>query len=271
MKRTGTLFLGALIAIAAILSSCSDDTEAPGNPPELPPKASLSVNLGNFTQNEGGRVDQTTAKNNFSFAALNVGFWQTIVGATIVIPSVAFEAAFDHSFEYQESDGRWKSEYTFGQNGSMITAELFAENTGETVIWEMYLSQEGAFDRFLWFTGESRVDNTGGEWVLHASPENPREVLTIDWDRVEGDAVYSLYTLTDETSEKSGSYIEYGLSSESDFTHFYDVSITDTEEDDYDLNILFNQETKVGRVKSNTYFGDSDYRCWDETLEDVDC
>lgn len=271
MKRLGTIFLGALVALGVILSSCSEDSENPGNPPELPPRASMSVNLGNFPQNEGGRVDNSTAKTNFAFAALNVGFWQTIVGATIVIPAVAFDAASDHSFEYQESDGRWKSEYTVGQGGSLITAELFAETTGETVKWEMYLSQAGSYDQFLWFTGESRVDNSGGEWTLYASPQSPREVLTIDWDRVEGDAVNSLYTLTDETSTKTGSYIEYGVSAESDYSHYYDVSVVDTEDDDYDLSILYNEETKVGRVKSNAYFGDPDWRCWDESFDDTAC
>ncbi len=271
MRRTGAIFLGAIIALAAILSSCSDDAEGHGNPPELPPSASLSVNLGNFPQNEGGRVDAASASGNFAFAAINVAVWQTIIGGAIVIPAVAFEGATDQTFQYSESEGKWISEYTVGTGGKLITAELLAEVTGETVIWEMYLSQDGSFDRFLWFTGESRVDNSGGEWTLYASPQRPVEVLTIDWDRVEGEAINSLFTLVDADNSKINSYIEYGLTSEAGFSHYYDVSITDTAGDDYDLYIYFNEETKVGRVKSTAYFGDDTWRCWDETLEDTDC
>jgi hypothetical protein len=270
MKRTGAVVLGAIIAITVILSSCKDDVEDHGTPPELPPQASLSVNLGNFPQNGSGRIDQTTASGHFAFSALNVVFWQSIVGASIALPAVAFEAAIDHPFQYSEADGKWVSTYTIG-SGQLMTAELFAEVTGETVIWEMYLSQEDSFDRFLWFTGESNLDNTGGAWVLYASPERPVEILTIDWDRVAGDAVNSLYTLVDSGNSKNGSYVAYGLTSETGFTHYYDVSVVDTEGDDYDLYIYFDEETKQGKVKSTAYFGDEGWRCWDEALEDTDC
>ena len=271
MKRTGAIFLGAIIALTAILSSCSDDSEDHGTPPELPPSSSMSVNLGNFPQNGGGRVDATDGSGNYAFAALNVGIWQTIIGASIIIPAAAFEAATDQSFQYSESEGKWISEYSVNAGGQAIDAELLAEVTGETVIWEMYLSVDGQFDRFLWFSGESRVDNSGGEWVLYASPQRPVEVLTIDWDRVEGDAVNSLFTLVDADNSKSSSYIEYGLTTEAGFSHFYDVSISDSEGDDYDMFIYFDEETKVGKVKSNAYFGDDNWRCWDDTFEDTDC
>lgn len=271
MKRTGAIFLGAIIALAAILSSCNNDSEDHGTPPELPPSASLSANLGNFPQNGGGRVDAADGSGHYVFAALNVGIWQTIVGAAIVIPAAAFQEAFDHSFQFSEAEGKWVSEYSVGAGGQVINAELYAEVTGETVIWEMYLSQEDQFDRFLWFSGESRVDNSGGEWTLYASPQRPVEVLTIDWDRVEGEAINSLFTLVDAENSKTSSYIEYGLTAETGFTHYYDVSITDTEGDDYDLYIYFNEETKVGKVKSNAYFGDDAWRCWDDAFEDTEC
>lgn len=271
MKRTGAIILGAFIALTAILSSCSDDSENPGTAPTLPPASSMSVNLGNFPQNEGGRIDYTNTKTNFALAAGNVVLWQTILASSIVIPAAAFEEAFNHDFQYSESAGKWVSEYSVNVAGAAITAELYAEVTGETVIWEMYLSQEGAFDQFLWFSGESNLDNTGGEWVLYASPQRPVEVLTIDWDRVEGEAVNSLYTLVDASSTKNGSYIEYGVTTEAGYTHFYDVSITDSEDDDYDLFILYNEENYTGSVKSNAVFGDDAPRCWDEALEDTEC
>ncbi|MEQ9303172.1 MAG: hypothetical protein RJQ14_04590 [Marinoscillum sp.] len=271
MKRIGIIFLGFLIAVSVLMVGCGEDVENPGNPPELPPKASLTANLGNFPQNEDGRVDETNAKGNFLFAAVNVGFWQTLVGAAIVIPAAAFEAAFDESFEYVASERKWKSSYTVGTSGSLISAELYAENKGETVGWEMYLSQEGQFDRFLWFTGESRVDNTGGEWILYTTPADPKEVLHIDWDRNGADFINSKYVMVDSESSKEGSFIEYGLSTEADFTHYYEVSVVDTEGDDYDAFILFNETTTEGRIKSEAYFGDSDFRCWDDGLEDIDC
>lgn len=271
MKRIGITFLGLLIALSVLIVGCSDDTENPGNPPQLPPKASLSANLGTFPQNGDGRVDEANAKTNFVFSAVNVGFWQTTLGAVIFIPAAVFEAAFGHDFQYLEDQERWKSEYTVDVNSQEVTAELFAENNGETVSWEMYLSVEGQYDDFLWFTGESRADNTGGDWVLYGGPSEPREVLRIDWDREGDDFINSKYTLVDSESAREGSFVEYGLSTEATFTHYYEVSIEDSEGENYDAMILYNETTTEGRVRSESHFGDAEWRCWDANQEDIDC
>ncbi|MEQ8470843.1 MAG: hypothetical protein RIC35_06635 [Marinoscillum sp.] len=271
MNRIGIKFLSLVIGVSMLFVSCSEDSENAGNPPELPPKASLSANLGTFPQNGDGRVDETQTKTNFAFSAINVGFWQTAIGVVIFIPAKAFEAAFNQDFQYLSDEKRWKSEYTVNVNNQAVTAQLFAKNNGETVSWEMYLSAEGQYEDFLWFTGESRVDNSGGDWVLYGGPSEPREVLRIDWDREGDNFIHSKYVLVDTESAKSGSFVEYGLSTEADFSHYYEIFVVDTQGDDYDAHILYNETSTEGRVKSEAHFGDADWRCWDENQDDIDC
>lgn len=272
MKRNGIILIGLLVALSAFISSCSDDSETnPGEAPSLPPQGSLSANLGNFPQNEGGRA--VYAKDYFGFAAVNVGFWQTVLGASLVIPATAFDEAFDHSFTYLEDQGKWKSEYTVNVNGKSLTAQLFADrdDDGEEVKWEMYLSLEGQYEDFLWFTGESRTDNTGGEWTLYGGPGEPREVLEIEWEREDGAPVQSKYVLIDEQSDRSGSFIAYGETDEAGFSHYYEVSVESDSAEDYDATIYFNETTKEGRVKSESHYGDADWRCWDANFENTTC
>lgn len=260
------------VALLMISVGCSDDSETNPTPPQLPPQASMSVDMGNFSSNQ---EKSSTAEDvsNFQFAAGNVLFWQTLLAIDLAVPVAAFNEAFNRSFEYLRDDNRWKSEYSFTIGNKMITATLYAEkrDSNSTVIWEMYLSSEGRYEDFLWFSGESKLNNSGGQWVLYKSPDEPRATLTIDWEKADGAAVNSTYTLVDNESDREGSYIEYGLSSETGFTHFYEVSIVSQSSNDYDLSILFNNSSRVGRVKSTAQYGNSDWNCWNEDLENVNC
>lgn len=271
MKRYLALIFSAAMLSMSLFTACTDETENPENAPELPPQASMSAEIGNFPQNGSGRVDATLAKSNFLFASVNVIYWQTIVAAGVVVPAAAFQEAFNHPFTYDKASKEWKSEYSVQAGGKTVEATLVASRTeSETIHWEMYLTVSGQFEDYLWFSGDSRVDNTGGDWVIYAGPQASGTLFKIDWDRDGDDFLYSKYTLTNESS-RVGSYIAYGETDEEGFSHFYEVSITDTEGDDYDANIYFDETTKVGKVKSQAYFEDELWHCWDENLDDVSC
>lgn len=273
MKTLKLKFLYALVAAMVLFSTCSDD-DGDGTPtaPQLPPEESMSANMGDFPSNgESSQAYSTEERTHFNFAAGNVLIWQTLLNVQLAIPVAAFHEAFNHSFEYLDAQGRWKSEYAVAVGNQNITATLYAEKTDGRVEWEMYLTLPGQFENYLWFSGESALDNSGGTWVLYRSPSEPRPLLEIEWEREDGAAINSTYTLVDAQADKNGSYIQYGLTSETSFTHYYQVSITSQSEDDYDALIYYNQETRIGSVQSVSYFGDDTFRCWDSNFDNTDC
>ena len=273
MKTFSKKLFSALIACLIVFSSCSEDNgESNPTAPQLPPQQSMSANMGGFPSNgEGSAANSGEARTHFNFAAGNVLFWQTLINVQLAIPVAAFQEAFNHSFEYLDSDGIWKSEYDVSVANKSMTATLYADRSGNQIEWEMYLSLPGEFDNFLWFSGESNLDNSGGTWVLYRSPSEPRAALQIDWQKENDATIKSTYTLIDTQADKSGSFIEFGLSSEAAFTHYYEVSVKSESSEDYDALIYYNQETRIGSVTSVSYFGDNDKRCWNSSLENTDC
>jgi hypothetical protein len=49
---------------------------------------------------------------------------------------------------------------------------------------------------------------------------------------------------------------------------FYDIYGA---EEDRLLETEWNRDAQAGRVRDEVFFGDADWRCWDETLQDIDC
>ncbi|WP_339608710.1 hypothetical protein [uncultured Roseivirga sp.] len=273
MKNLKTLSLCLTMAISVLFVGCSKDSDTNPGAPTLPPQSSIAPDMGSFSSNqENGAANlEGQDQSNFGFAALNVIFWQSLLTVDLAIPVAAYKEAFNHSFEYLNDEDRWKSEYSATVGDRNITATLYAEKVGASASWKMYLSSEGEFENFLWFSGTSRLDNTSGEWTLFKSPDEPRQLLSIDWEN-ENDTEFKLtYNLVDTESDKEGSYIEYGSTDEDAYTHFYDVSIVSKADEDYDVSILFNNNTKVGRVKSEAHFNSSDWFCWNESFQNQTC
>ncbi|MHA7099157.1 hypothetical protein [Roseivirga pacifica] len=279
MKTLKLKLASTLLAVLVVFTACSDD-DGSQNPssPELPPEASMSANLGNFPSNGESSGNGSAANleqndhSNFAFAATNVVFWQTILNVQLAIPVAAFHEAFNHSFEYLPEQAKWRSEYTVQVNNQSITATLYAEyNNADQIEWEMYLTAPGQFEDYLWFRGESQTDGSGGTWYLSKGPAQSGEVLSITWDRQGENVVNAIYTLVDEQSERNGSYIEYGVTTESGYTHFYDISIVSETEADYDVLIYYNEDTQEGTVRSEAHFETSTFMCWDSDFQNTAC
>ena len=47
----------------------------------------------------------------------------------------------------------------------------------------MYISKEGFFEDFLWYTGESDFWATEGTWTLRKGPDQDVDLLLIEWSR----------------------------------------------------------------------------------------
>ncbi len=276
--------LYAMLAFALMFSvSCeksSDSTET--DAVILPPYESMAVDFNDFlgaSSNTGKTV--TTANkidNNWLYPRIVVGIWNTALFTHLAVPVASFKSAFSHK-ALSLGDQKWQWSYTVDGFTGQYTARLTGELSDDVVIWKMYVTKTGvgAFEEFLWFSGEAKKDGSQGHWVLNESAERPHKMLRIDWKR-ENDEIGSIkYSWVRELNEEEsddlfkGSYLEYGLQ-EGDYNVFYTVHAYDENIEAFvDINIEWNNSNFNGRVKAPSYFEDEAWHCWDSNGDDIAC
>lgn len=273
------LFFTVLLASFFVLSfnACDDDVSNPSeNPPEMPPASTLKINFDEFPlsssllkNGQNFAPDNITTSANWGWASFNVVVWQTLVTAGMTIPVAAFVESFNHDAEKQE-DGRWMWSYEFTPfTGIKHTASLFADVGTNSVGWEMYITKDGQYTDFLWYTGESDLLATAGTWTIYAEPANPTEWLEIEWNRDPSENTASVkYTNIIPNHAENGGYIFYGITSDNTYDAFYEIF---NKGQDNLISIRWNKSSKAGSVMDGSHFGDAEWHCWDENLDDIDC
>jgi hypothetical protein len=275
MKRKIALLSVGLLIITSVLgfiAGCEDDpASSHGTAPEIPPQSTFIMEFSDFEQESMPNPTKqamalTTA--NWTYAALNVGIWNTIITVGLAVPVAAFVAAFQHNAVWQP-DNSWEWSYSFLAGGAMHTARLNGKVVEQQVQWKMYISRQDAFTDFLWYTGTADLAATEGQWILYDNPESETELLQIDWHRniAEGTADIKYTNIVPDGAENGG-YIFYGIVAGETYDRFYEIynkgldNITDIE---------WNYASKAGRVMDENHFGDTDWHCWDGTLSDITC
>lgn len=258
------------VFLAGYLFSCSEDTNeiAQETTPTIPPVSTFAMDLSAFPTAENSNNGRTANQWHFRYAALNFVFWRA-VNVQLLVPVAAFRESFNHQAEYLADEQRWLRKYQVAAGQDTYEAKLYAKLSESDVKWEMYLSKEGVYENFKWYTGTSKFDGTGGNWTVRIDPEgSSREVLRIDWKK-EGENVAELqYTSIDQSNEHFDSYIKVGKSESDDFDTYYQVY--NSKEDNL-LTVEFNTETKAGRVADKGWFKDEAWHCWNASLEDAVC
>lgn len=254
-----------------ILIGCSKtDVNGPdGEAPTIPPKESFVMDFSNF-QSSGSmsKTNQILSKQNWGWAALNVGIWNTMITVGLAVPVAAFVESFNHDPVEQE-DGTWIWQYDFNVFNIKHTAELHGKIEASGVTWKMYISKENFYDNFLWYTGESDFLAIQGNWILNHEPNNPEPLLDITWNRNPQEGTANIkYTNIEPDGAENGGYIFYGIVNETPYDTFYDIF---NKGKDNHTHIKWNRTSKDGRVKDPLHFGDDDWHCWDHTLEDATC
>ena len=267
------------------------DTE---KPPEIPPASTFIIDFNDFLSPKlsstslGGterslqyiaftpQISDLFADNlytpdeqkNWGFAALNVGFWNTVLFVGLVVPVAAFIESFDHSPE-QQPDYTWIWSYDVPVDDQLYTAELHGKFIDNGVRWEMYISKEGEYGNFQWYYGESNLPATEGFWILKKNPSDPTELLRIDWHRDITDGSNDIeYTNIVPGGPENGGYIFYEATTESPYDRSYEIY---NKGKDNTTNIEWNSSTMEGRVKDSRHFGNSDWHCWDFDHQDIEC
>ena len=270
-KSSVCTFLLIIFSLFIILN-CSDSTKPDPDPPLIPPLSSVEMDLSSLTNSSAQKLslgktydaNSVEVGSNWTYAAGTVAFWLTVTNITFAIPTAAFAATINQDPEYL-GDLRWKWTKNFMFNH---TAELYGEINGSVVNWEMYISRTGGFQDFLWYTGESNIDGSGGTWTFNESPDIPVEYIEIEWNYSATGVGDLRYEVVKASAENVGSYILYEFDNNTDYnascTLFNSVNSNM-------INIEWHRINHNGRVESSNYFGDDLWHCWDENRDNIDC
>jgi len=278
MKKHTTLIFTLLLAFISIIG-CKE-IENTDQSVSLPPYESMVIDFGGLTDGtKSATINNTeTTYVNWTYSAVSVGFWNVIIGTTFAVPVAAFKTAFSHSPQ-KIGDNQWQWSYNVDGFTSQYTARLVGTLEASQIQWEMYITKTGinGFDEFLWFEGTSNLDGESGQWILYHSPTYPEEVIQIDWEKT-GEEVGSVkYTYIRELDDDrqpndfKNSYLIYGLQDAS-FDAYVTIHIYSAAAADFvDSQIEWSRSDYSGHVMSATFFGDTDWHCWDSTGADSIC
>jgi hypothetical protein len=282
--------MSSLLALAILnLMFVSCEQQEKDNPPELPPYESMFTDFSQFKVNEANKsVPVTDLKSteegtmiNYGFSALEVGFFNIVLGVTLVIPVASFAAAFNHKPVFL-GDATWQWSYDVSGFAKTYKARLVGQVRSDDILWEMYLAVEGigGHPEFLWFHGTSDLDGHGGQWILNHSYEFQEPVLQIDWksDGVEvGEIKYTYVRALNnnrEVEKGNGNYVEVGKLA-GDLDAYYNIHIYNSNYDDFiDVNIEWSTTEYNGHVMCPEFFNDMEdpqWHCWDSYGYDVVC
>ncbi len=261
MKSIKIIALFSLL-LSLSFQSCKKDH---GVAPDLPPESAFVTDFSDF-DNSKNLFDKTSV--NWGHSAFNVGVWNLIITIGLAVPVASYaEAVLNHEAVYQ-SDNTWLWEYSFTAGVNSFTAKLFGTIRESTVDWEMYITQTGVYEDFKWYTGTSMLDGTGVDWILYDNPTSQTKLLSIEWNRSSSSTGNIKYLNIEPGGAENGGYIKYGNDSDTDLNAYY--LIYNKGEDNL-IEIEWSQTNKNGRVKDENKFGDTEWHCWGENLQDIDC
>lgn len=246
-------------------------------PPEIPPVSTFVMDFGEFADSGSapklidGSIDPVVAQmipgGYWTWSALKVGAWNVIITVGLAVPVAAFVASFNHDPQAQE-DGSWAWTYDVPLGGKTYTARLTAAAIQNGIEWNMYVSQEGGYTDFNWFSGQSNLVGTAGTWTLNKNPDDPTPLLKIEWTRdTEGTTGDIQYTNIESGANDEGSYIAYAKAS-----GLFDASFELLNNAGDNLTTIeWSTTGHDGRIKDPAHFGDENWHCWDGNLQNADC
>lgn len=271
MRTLKLILLFTVTGTILFISSCSKDDPVNSNEqaPTLPNRSTMAVDFSDFPDTNSSPLPKIfLTRNNWSWAALNVSVWNSVLTLTLAIPAAAFLESFNHLPVYQQ-DGTWLWQYSVNFQDTVYTAKLYGQINQWRVDWRMLLSKDGAYNDFEWFTGYSNKEATQGEWTLNKNPESPIPFLSIDWYRNSSDGTGNIkYTNIVPGEPDNGSYISYSKTNEVPYNRSYLIF---GKEENRLTEIKWNYEQLFGRVKDQIHFLNQNWHCWDNLLNDIVC
>jgi len=276
MKNLRLIFI--LLVSLSILQSCTKEDLNPAQEvaPQLPPAESFVMAYEGYQQTDIDQLPQTnsgdnTSYHNWFYSASNVVVWNIVLTVNLVVPVASFREAFNHQGTFQ-GDATWLWAYNFtGDLGQTFRAKLYGKVIGNgTVKWDMYISKVGGFTDVHWYTGITSNNGNVANWTLNHRPNNPETFLQIDYEKNSTGLGIIRYTNIIPNHSGNGDYIEHrrGIGAAENFDRAYDIFKV---ENDNLLEINWDDSNENGRVKDALKYGDNEWHCWNQALQDSDC
>lgn len=274
MKKIIALSLLSIFLIS-LSTSCKKDK---GTPPTLPPASSMTMDFSNFeTGKKSADILQPkgTENSNFEFAATRVLFWDLILFDILIIPVETYKVAIDQT-PVSIGSNTWQWSYTATVATVSYKARLTGQIRSTDVLWQMFITKEGGtspFPEFMWFSGTSKIDGTGGQWILNYSYVHQVPVIQIDWTGTSFTPEVIKYTYVRTNlfeggvDPNNGSYIEYGLTTGT-YDAFYNIHYWNGSVFS-NVNIKWNITEHNGEVQCYEEFGDNDWHLWDNNYVNI--
>ena len=189
------------------------------------------------------------------------------VASTFTPPTLALGAAL-HSEPVLGDDGWFTWTYAFDDQGHDVTLRLRGRIEGATVLWRMLVTDPQAsppMQDFLWFSGETRLQNDRGFWVFNDRRDgDPVAVARIDWINASVRDRSLTFRNVDAVSPDHGDQLQYRVADALASITFRDESAR------MDYDITWNELDGTGSLRVPDY-NDGERACWDEQQEDCVC
>jgi len=291
--RKGIQLFLAFTLVLLISAGCkgNNTTNTPDTtkPPSIPPKSTFVMDFSDFTDTSSSTMiiplhpaysvslfQEFTAMypeqnalgdhSNWTFAALNVGFWNIVGILGLAIPVASFVESVKQT-PVKQPDGSWIWTYSITVSGITYTAKLQGKYTTGGIRWDMYISKQGDFTDFLWYYGESDLGGTHGYWLLKEKPSKPDDLLRIDWNRDPASETGDIkYTNISPGGLENGGYISFVVNRQEPYNRIYTIYNKGRNETTY---IEWNFTTKAGRVKDAGHFNNDEWHYWDSNLKNT--
>ncbi len=256
MRKISLIILTAVLVFVLGLTSCKKKVVQP----TLPPSQTMELNNSEF---QGSGQKGELLLSNWTYAAITVGVWSTIVKVTFALPVIAYEHALEQTPQrVDNSTWLWQYDVPFAGVNHHVKLYGSVDPNEDMVSWEMYV------DDFNWFVGENNIAATEGYWIFY-SPEDQKEKLRVEWTYNYSDSTGTVkYIIIDQDADNYNSYLYYGNNLTGLYNCFFDIVNT---ADTTSVEIQWHNQTKIGRIKSEKIFGDVEWHCWDENHHDCDC
>lgn len=278
-----TLKILSTVLFIAGLFSCSTSDDLKTSAPDLPPYESIDIDFSKFqVQQKSAYLDNETdgeyGLSNWNYSSVVVGVWSTLLKGTMAIPTAAFYHAFNEKPVIAGED-LWQWTYEVPGFTSKYKARLTAQADENMIIWKMYIAKEGieAFEEFLWFEGISYPEIDEGTWTLYHSPEHPEKELCMEWKKTDNRISKMKYTYVREMNNEGepdsfySSYLEYGEQAAT-YDIYYNMHSYQEETASFqDIFINWDSEIYNGQVKSESFFKDEEWHCWDVEGRNTTC
>lgn len=183
----------ALVASMFAFGACSNDNSPadPGTPlaaPVLPNQSTMTMNLSFFGLDEKASSNKNMDTDAMLASAGDHSNWINAVVRALFV-QLSFYDAFEEpigAFAYainsvpqEQPDGSWLWTFIFVEGPIEYSVFLSAMEVDDHIDWRLEVSSNDPaliLDHFLWFDGQSQLDESSGYWQFYGIDEAPAAV-----------------------------------------------------------------------------------------------